>query len=148
MRRFVSFALGLCSALVFGACPGELTNPEDFGDGGVPINDAETILAETCGTMGCHDASVQAPEGLDLLSPNVESRVVDANAMGIGCTDEILVVAGDPDASYLLDKILNTPGICGARMPVLGSLTSEEIDTIRQWIIDLGGSADGTPDGG
>lgn len=148
MRRFVSFALGLGSALVLGACPGSLSNPEDFGDGGVSIEDAETILAESCGTTGCHDSSAQAQAGLDLLSPNVESRVVDVNAIGIGCSDEILVVAGDPDASYLLDKILNTPGICGLPMPILGSLSSEEIDTIREWIIDLGGSVEATPDGG
>ncbi|HSN81940.1 MAG TPA: hypothetical protein VLS88_05145 [Polyangiales bacterium] len=148
MRRFVSFAFGLGSVLVLGACPGGLSNPEDFGDGGVSIEDAETILAESCGTTGCHDSSPQAQAGLDLLSPNVESRVVDVNAIGIGCTDEILVVAGDPDSSYLLDKILNTPGICGLPMPVLGSLSAEETDTIREWIIDLGGSAEATPDGG
>ena len=149
MYRLVSTTAGLCAAaVVFTACQGSLSNPNEFGDGGVEIKDAETILAESCGTTGCHDSSSQAQEGLDLVSPNVESRVVDVNAVGDGCTDQILVVAGDPDSSYLMNKILNTPGICGTQMPVVGILPANEVEVLRQWIIDLGSSFGGTADGG
>lgn len=148
MQRIVVCGVLLCVASWLGACPGTLSNPEAFEDGGVQLKDAETIFAQSCGTSGCHDASLQAQAGLDLSSPNVEDRVVDVYATGIGCGNEILVVAGDPDSSYLFQKILNTPGICGLPMPVVGSLDSTEIEVIRQWIIDLGGSTAASTGGG
>ncbi|TFH26233.1 MAG: hypothetical protein E4H00_10875, partial [Myxococcales bacterium] len=136
MNRFALFtwraSAALTVALVVG-CPGSLSNPEDFIDGGSIEKDAETILAESCGTMGCHDATPQAQAGLDLISPNVESRVVDINAVGLGCENSILVVAGDADASYLLDKVYNLPTICGLQMPLVGNLPQDEIDILRQW---------------
>jgi hypothetical protein len=134
-------------SLSFG-CAGSLSNPEDFMDGGTSSKSAEMVLAESCGTTGCHDDSPQAQAGLDLLSPNVESRVIDINSIGVGCTSDILVVAGDPDRSYLLDKVLNTPGICGLPMPVVGSLSASDTEVLREWIIDLGGSSGSALDGG
>jgi hypothetical protein len=148
MKRFASFTIGVLSLLVLSGCPGSLSNPDDFIDGGVVEKDAEMILAESCGTSGCHDATPQAQAGLDLISPNVESRIVDVNAVGLGCENSILVVAGDPDASYLLDKVLDLPSICGLEMPLVGTLPPNEIAVLREWIIDLGGSGAGVPDGG
>ncbi len=148
MHRLFKLLVGSCSIFLLSACPGSLSNPDDFGDGGIVEKDAETILAESCGTTGCHDDSSQAQAGLDLLSPNVEARVVDVNAVGIGCTSRILVVAGDPDSSYLLDKVLNVPGICGLQMPVVGSLPADEVEVLREWIADLGSSAASVLDGG
>jgi len=151
MKRFASPAFGLCLAAVFSlslGCAESLSNPEDFMDGGTSPKSAEIVLAESCGTTGCHDDSPQAQAGLDLLSPNVESRVVDINAIGVGCTSDTLVVAGDPDGSYLLDKVVNTPGICGLPMPVVGNLSPSDTEVLRQWIIDLGGSSGSALDGG
>ena len=150
MFRFVMASLGLCSAILIGGCPGDLSNRDAFGDGGVGVKDAETILVESCGIANCHDDVVMA-SGLDLLSPNVEDRLVDVNAVGIGCTSQILAVAGDPDSSYLIAKVENTAGICGLPMPVAGvrpPLSQEEIDVLRDWITDLGSSAVETMDGG
>ena len=148
MKRFASLTCGVLLVLLIAGCPASLSNPEDFIDGGTVEKEAETILAESCGTTGCHDASPQAQAGLDLISPNVESRVVGVNAIGVGCESDILVVAGDPDGSYLLDKVLDLPTICGLQMPLVGSLPADEIEILRQWIIDLGGSGDGAVDGG
>jgi hypothetical protein len=148
MDRFIKVAVGLCSIALLSACPGSLSNRDAFGDGGVIMKDAETILAESCGTTGCHDDTSQAQAGLDLLSPNVEDRVVDVNAIGIGCTSRILVVAGDPDSSYLMNKVLNVPGICGLQMPVVGSLPADEVEVLREWIVDLGASTGSVLDGG
>ena len=106
------------------------------------------VLADSCGITGCHDATSLAAEGLDLVSPSVENRVVNVNAIGNGCESDILVVAGDPDGSYLFEKVLNAPGVCGLQMPITGTLTPSEIETLREWIIDLGGSGGGTSDGG
>jgi hypothetical protein len=148
MKRLASYTFGVASISLFSGCVGSLANPGDFLDGGTNPKSAETVLAESCGTSGCHDASPQAQAGLDLVSPNVASRVVDANATGLGCGSDILVIAGDPDNSYLLDKVLDELGICGLPMPVVGSLSASDIEVLRQWIIDLGGSGDGAPDGG
>jgi hypothetical protein len=109
--------------------------------------DAETILAERCGRTGCHDNTDQAQMGLDLISPGVADRVVDVLATAPGCTDRILVVAGDPDSSYLIAK-LGVLDICGSQMPFLEALTQQEIDTLREWVVDLGDSSGGMPDGG
>ena len=152
MKRFALFTLGVWSALVLAGCAGSLSNPEDFIDGGSAGKSAEMILADSCGGIpGCHDSTPQAAAGLDLVSPDVESRVVDVNAIGMDCENDILVVAGNPDGSYLLDKVLPAIGICGVSMPTGGvpPLSADDVETLRQWIIDLGGGTDGgTPDGG
>jgi hypothetical protein len=148
MKRFALFTLGVWSALVLAGCAASLSNPEDFMDGG-SAGSAEMILADSCGGIpGCHDSTPQAAAGLDL---NVENRVVNVSATGEGCENDILVVAGNPEGSYLLDKVLPAIGICGVSMPTGGvpPLSADEVETLRQWIIDLGGGADGgTPDGG
>jgi len=100
---------------------------------------AEDVLAESCGLVACHgDTTPQA--GLDLLSADVAARVIGVSSIASGCTDRTLVVAGDPDSSYLIQKIENSPGICGRQMPLLGSLPSQDIEVLRQWIVDLGGT--------
>ncbi len=141
MTRFVTMWIGVWAVLVLGGCAGDLNDPDAFsGEPPVATKDAETILAESCGTTGCHDDSSQAQAGLDLVSPGVAQRVVGISAIAIGCTDQTLVVAGDPENSYLLDKILNEVTICGLQMPIVGALGQEEVDVIRDWIVDLGGS--------
>jgi len=152
MKRFALFTFGVCPALLLVGCAASLSNPEDFMDGGTAPRSAEMILAESCGGIaGCHDSTPQAAAGLDLVSPDVESRVVGVNAIGMGCESDILVVAGNPDGSYLLDKVIPSLGICGLAMPTgsVPPLSADEVETLRQWIIDLGGESDGgTPDGG
>ena len=145
MKRLASFIYGVPLAAIIAGCPAGLSNPEDFTDGGAVGKDAETILAESCGTSGCHDATPSAVAGLDLVSPGVEARVVEVNST---CEARILVVAGDPDGSYLLDKVVNAPMICGLPMPIVGTLTPDEVEVLRQWIIDLGEPGSGAPDGG
>lgn len=147
MKRFASIGFGLVSAFVVAGCPGSLSNPNDFIDGGTIPKDAETVFEESCATVGCHD-DVTTASNLDLLSPGVEDRLVDINATGIGCESRVLVVAGDPDSSYLFDKIIGTIGICDSRMPLLSILPDDDVEVIRDWIIELGGSGAGTPDGG
>ena len=139
MTRFAWTWMGLWLALAVSGCAGNLNDPDAFLIEGPGEKDAETILAESCGTSGCHDDSSQAQAGLDLVSPGVEARVVNINAIAIGCTDRILVVAGDPNASYLIEKVENIPGICGLQMPIIGSLDPDEVEVLREWIIDLGG---------
>ena len=147
MRRFASVGCGLGTIWMLGGCPGTLSNPDDFIDGGTEPRSAQDVLGDSCATVGCHD-DVSMAGDLDLLSPGVESRVVDVASKAIGCETNILVVAGDPDNSYLMDKIAGAFGICGSQMPLLDTLPPEDVELLRQWIIDLGDSGSGTPDGG
>ena len=147
MRRFASLGCGLFTIWMLGGCPGTLSNPDDFIDGGTGPRTAQAVFDDSCATAGCHDDVSTAAE-LDLLSPGVEGRVVDVASKAIGCETDILVVAGDPDSSYMIDKINGAFGICGSQMPLLDTLSPGDVEIIRQWIIDLGDSGSGTPDGG
>lgn len=146
MRCFASFGCGLCTILLLTGCPGSLSDPGAFGDAGTAPQDAQAVFDGNC-VVGCHDEA-NALGDLVLSSPDVESRLVDQPSKAVGCETEILVVAGDPDGSYLMDKIDSAIGICGSQMPLLDILPAEDVELLRQWIIDLGDSGSGTPDGG
>lgn len=147
MKRLASVLFVLVAVSGGAGCVGNLADPDAFIDGGTIPKDAQTVFDETCATIGCHD-DVTTAANLNLLSPGVESRVLNINATGVGCEARILVVAGDPNSSYLFDKVRGTIGICGSRMPLLSILPDSDVEVIREWIIDLGGSGQGTPDGG
>jgi hypothetical protein len=70
---------------------------------------------------------------LNLTGSAAYSQLVSAASSGKpGATR---VIAGNPDASYLIQKIEGAPGIVGQRMPMNGPfLTSGQIAIIRRWI--------------
>jgi hypothetical protein len=55
----------------------------------------------------------------------------------------VRVIPGDPDGSYLVQKLDGTPGIVGQRMPRTGGpyLTEGQVRIIRRWI-ELGANND------
>ncbi len=142
--------LGFCMALGTG-CAGNLDNPEAFsgfegfggtggtggtGGSGFVGPTIEEVMEESCGNVGCHSA--QAPAGgLDLVSPNLEGRLVDVVSTNPSCSDQLLVIPGDPDESYLLKKVNDTPDICGLAMPPGISLSVDDTAAIERWILDL-----------
>lgn len=149
MRRL---ALPILISLWLVGCPGNLDNPGDFigGTGGSGGQTVEQVFLVNCGNAVCHDSN-EPQAGLDLVSPDVASRTVDVNSIDPDCDTETIVIAGDPDESYMMKKILNEPGICGGQMPVGTILDPESTEVIRQWIIDLGnvpGIINGGPDSG
>ena len=81
--RFVNVFFSLLvvgfGAATFLGCPGELENPERFLDGGVPVTCPDIyndIFVKRCAGSICHEGA-NAAAGLDLVAPNVESRLVD-----------------------------------------------------------------------
>jgi len=79
---------------------------------------------------GCHDRFGSA--GLDLTAENAY-----ANLVGVGSTRKegaILVIANDPDNSYLLQKLEGGPDIVGGRMPNSRGMSEEQIQMVRDWI--------------
>lgn len=137
MRR----AWHLLALLSFGltACPGELEDPDRFLSTqpslcALGLTVETDLFPQKCGTLGCH--GVQAPSAnLDLVSPNVASRLI--GTPGTGCEGRALVVAAAPDQSALLDRIKGSPE-CGLRMP-LGQdpLSAAEYDCVRRWIFKV-----------
>jgi mono/diheme cytochrome c family protein len=88
------------------------------------------ILEGAC--VECHGAG----EDLDLAA-------APSSLLGkVGATGVALVAPGEPDASYLLAKIVGAPGIEGEVMPLAGDpLSDAAVNTIRDWITALGASS-------
>lgn len=85
--------------------------------------------------VSCHTSAGgrAAPVGLDLTG-NPHGRLVGVpSAQRPG---SIRVIAGDPDNSYLVQKLEGAPGIVGVRMPRGAGpfLTEGQMLVIRRWI--------------
>ncbi len=102
----------------------------------VAFSEVQAILTDKCAIPGCHvgqfasgDLSLAEGESFDEL-------VGVAPANGAAAEDGILRVdPGDATNSFLVVKTAsNPPPIFGSRMPLIGSLTDQEISTIREWV--------------
>ncbi|MEX2124743.1 MAG: Ig-like domain-containing protein [Woeseia sp.] len=111
--------------------PPEPPPPSSFGPNFSEIQDQ--VFTPTCAVSGCHTGA-GAPEGLRLDEANSFGMLVDVASSQV---PSILRVApGDPDNSYLIQKLEGTASV-GVRMPESGPpLPQASIDVIRQWIID------------
>ncbi|MEM9382501.1 MAG: c-type cytochrome domain-containing protein [Planctomycetota bacterium] len=93
--------------------------------------EVQPILTASC--TGCH-SGVAPSAGLNLSSGVTHGATVGVASTGIPTMN--LITAGDPDASYLIDKIQNTQTV-GVRMPPNGPpLTPTQIALIRVWAAD------------
>lgn len=140
------FALSFVSVVFVAACAGTLDRPErftgtvapdasavDLGDSAVS-NDAasacpdvpQTVFATNCGGSGCHGPMNPASK-LDLLSPNVASRVVGVPALIGG----LLVDPAHPEKSQMYVKL--TAMASGLRMPTGRVLDDATIACVLSW---------------
>lgn len=102
--------------------------PVSFSDDILPI------LENSCSGSDCHtETTRKAPLGLE--PSEAYSHLVNAAAQG--CDAATLVVPGDPNKSYLLDKLLGGAVCDGAQMP-LADKPLPEVATARfvRWICD------------
>jgi hypothetical protein len=150
--------ISLALTLLIG-CPGKLSNKQSFldyaaahpGFGGdeadSPDNEPTAgtagtassgacgdvvtrIFVPTCGGTGCHSASA-SQQGLDLVSPDVASRVVGVSAKVCSST---LANPQNPEASLMYQKLLPLPK-CGAQMPLARPpLSSADAACVLAWI--------------
>jgi hypothetical protein len=89
------------------------------------------VFTPICTT--CHSGSA-APLGFRLEADVAYSMLV--NAPSVEVPSLMRVAPGNPDASYLVQKLEGTAQ-AGARMPLNGQpLPAEVIAVIRQWIVD------------
>lgn len=100
------------------------------------IDVAEGIFRQNCTRSGCHGGNSSAA-GLS-LNPNVAyENIVSVPSTEVSSVNRI--EPGDPSQSYLFLKVTGNQtdvGGSGATMPLGGSLTEQEIQTLEKWILD------------
>lgn len=127
--------------------PADPTDPADgaggtMADAGTPPASAtftevnDQVLSARCATIGCHGAFLPQ-RGLDLQTDPYEAIV---DVMSSTTDDLTYVVPGDPEASFLYQKIATNSPPAGLRMPPLVPLNDESIELVRSWI--AGGALD------
>jgi hypothetical protein len=95
------------------------------------------ILTPSCATATCHDAR-SATANLVLEDGVSYGQLVGIapDTLSARTAGLLRVDPGHPENSFLLVKLLGPPPGQGSRMPLTGDpLTAEEIDLIRNWIL-------------
>jgi hypothetical protein len=122
------------------ACAGDGTGVDlGNGNGGGAVGFAasvQPILTSNCALSGCHAVPNLKPSEKGM---NLSQGQAYANLVGVRSAQSALsrVAPGVPDQSYLVHKIEGTQasvGGSGSRMPLGGSLSASQIETIRSWI--------------
>jgi len=134
---FLFFFLLLFPLIGCGAGSGSDDDEVD-GPGGIQptLQSIQTnVFTPICAVPGCH-VGAGAQQGLMLDSVN--NSFLDL--VGVD-SSEILsllrVDPGNPDNSYLVQKVEGAPNIVGAQMPLnQPPLSTDQIDAIRQWILN------------
>ncbi|MEQ1502607.1 MAG: hypothetical protein ABMB14_10265 [Myxococcota bacterium] len=127
-------AVWLAAWIGLAGCDGGTTT-KDTGGG---TSDAPTftrvndeVLKPSCAISACHAAGTTAP--LELAAGSEHAALVGVDSED--APGEVLVVAGDADASYLVAKLEDAAGIAGSPMPPpFGGLDPADIQLIRDWI--------------
>lgn len=136
----------LCMSCALAACAGD---GEGLDESGRPLGEGDSgtlqptfqsiqdrVFTPVC--TGCH-AGAGAPLGLRLDEGASYALLVNASSAEVPALRR--VQPGDPDASYLIQKLEGTAAV-GSRMPLNAPpLPQATIDVIRQWITD--GAQDG-----
>ena len=157
----------LPALLLLAACSGK--DGDDTG-GGTDTSDTSTDTADTAdttdtaetgdtdtGETGDTDTGHPPISYAEIIQPIFDGKCVSchgtsggltlvdgyANLVGVDSTEAAgmkLVVAGDPDSSYLINKIMGTQadvGGSGVQMPKDGAaLDPGSMSAITQWIVD------------
>jgi hypothetical protein len=90
------------------------------------------VFTPTCAVSGCHSGA-GAPQGLRLDASTSYAMLVDVASTQTGT---LRVDPGNPDDSYLIQKLEGGAAV-GGQMPLGRTpLTQATIDVIRQWITD------------
>ncbi len=93
----------------------------------------DNVFTVTCAVPGCHGGA-GAQQGLRLDPGFSAGNLI--NVPSPRDPNLIRVVPGDPDASFIVQKLQGTQTL-GDRMPDGGPyLTTATVNVIRQWILD------------
>ena len=122
----------LVTVLLTASC--EHVDPLEVGTEATLSNIQATIFTLNCAVSGCHAGS-NPQQGQDLSAGQSFSNIVGVRSMER--PDLFRIAPGDPDNSYLVQKIMGAPDIVGARMPLgRAPLSAEQINLIREWVAE------------
>lgn len=95
----------------------------------------DEVFTPTCAVSGCHDGGGNVlPRSMDLRAGNSHASIVNVPSEQVALDR---VEPGDPDASYLIDKLEGNQAAGTSQMPFGGTaLDQATIDMIRQWIAE------------
>ena len=123
---------------LFLACGDLAESPTGPGGGTEPLDPSATfarvqaeVFTPTCALAGCHD-TFGREAGLLLLAGQSHGNIVNRASTQI--PSMVRVRPGATAESYLFLKITGDPRITGTKMPQGGSLTTDQINLVRQWI--------------
>jgi hypothetical protein len=131
----------LLGALTVGGCDEKLSDVTGPTPNLVPTYDSidQEIFQSTDGAgrracVTCHTGRI--PNISINFSSGVDSYALLVNVPSRQRPNLMLVAPGNPDASYLIQKLEGSAGIAGLRMPLSGPpyLTEGQIRVIRRWI--------------
>ena len=142
--RLLTIALGLAGIIAVVACgsssngspasPTPSTGSGNSGSTGASFATIEsTIIVPRC--TGCHGGASPSA-GMSLEASAAYSNLV--NVTSGEKSGAVRVIPGDPNNSYLVQKLRGDPGIVGLRMPRNGPpyLTDDQINLVIQWIVE------------
>lgn len=143
MRRAVWLATVGVTLGVLSGISGCAGNGDGLDENGRPLDSGPLPLASTFASIQqnvftpicttCH-AGASAPLGLRLDEANSYAAIVNAPSVEVPALRRVR--PGDPDASYLIQKIEGRAAV-GGRMPLgQSALPQATIDVIKQWITD------------
>jgi hypothetical protein len=99
----------------------------------------ELVMKPSCALAGCHDTTSKAG---GLAMP--DSCKTHSALMGRGICGKTFVVAGQPEMSFLSEKLESERPSCGDAMPPGTPLADDAQRAIRRWIQE-GAQAEGCP---
>lgn len=106
----------------------ELQEPATLYEG------VQSIFTRSCAFSGCH-AGATPQEGMDLSASSFHVNTVGVASHQV--PGLYRVHPGQPDSSYVIYKLegrAGSVGGIGTQMPLGGSLTSAQVDSVRAWI--------------
>jgi hypothetical protein len=105
------------------------------GNNGGPVDNPsfsqhiQTIFTNSCATSGCHNATASA--GMNLTQGQAYGNIV--NVPSTSEPNFMRVLPSDADNSYIIIKLEGRQNV-GSKMPLAGSITSSQLQTIKNWI--------------
>lgn len=92
----------------------------------------ERVLQPSCVFATCHQQGASAAGMMALDRDVAHASLVDASA--VAAPGRIRVIPGDPEQSYVMEKVTSAMPTAGEQMPPDAPLEAERVELIRAWI--------------
>jgi hypothetical protein len=123
-------AISVLAATLLAACDGD---EADGGEAPPTFTEIhERVLQTSCVFSTCHKSGPSPAGEMTLERDVAHANLVDVPSPVVA--GKIRVVAGDPDASYLMEKLTASMPAAGDPMPPDAPLEAERIELVRAWI--------------